>query len=80
MAESLSPSWDIELYDNRMASEQFFLIYPRTWSDFDDAEEMGMFVPRWHHCIYALMWAVALTFLRHAFDRFGHCVTTFRNA
>ena len=70
-------SRDIALHDNRTAVEKFFLIYPRTWSDFDDAEAEGLFVPRWHHGIYAILWAVALTLLRYAFDRFGPAVLLF---
>ena len=62
--------WDVDLYDNRTTLEKFLLMYPRTWSDFDDAEANGLFVPRWHHGIYAVLWAVALTLLRSGFNRF----------
>ena len=70
-----NPLWDVDLYDDRSWFEQMCLIYPRTWTDFDDAEALGLFVPRWHHGIYAVLWAVALTWMRHGFDQYvGVCL------
>ena len=61
--------WDMDRYDDRSMWEKFFLPYPRRSADFDDAEAAGLFIPRGHHVIYAVMWAMGLTFLRHAFNR-----------
>jgi hypothetical protein len=60
---------EIERFNaERSWSEVLFLPFPRFWSDFDDAERLGLFVPRWHHGIYAIYWAIALTLARHAFN------------
>jgi hypothetical protein len=67
--------WDAaKFFDDRSAWEIFFFPYPRKFSDFDDVERLGLFVPRWHHGIYALMWAVILTHTRHAFNQYVWCV------
>ena len=57
-------------YDNRSAIDWYFLPYPRTFADFDDAERRGYFVPRlWESIFMMVLCAALLTVARWVFDR-----------
>ncbi len=62
-------------FDDRPAAERFFLPYPRRWSDWSDAQALGLSVPDfWMSGLAMIASAVALVLLRSVFERCVLCV------
>jgi hypothetical protein len=63
--EDDSPS---DTHDSRSALEAFLFPYPRSFADFEKAEQLGLYIP---HLFESVSWmiaaAIALTLLRNVF-------------
>ena len=55
--------------DPRTPFERAMLYYPRTWADFDKAEEQGFFVPRAHHMIWSVVLSLVFVLARRIFTK-----------